>query len=139
MFTFGLGTTPLSVVQESLVSHLAPSAHLGLSLALGLVSGKSSSFISSSVSLPLADRLGDLAPFAIALVLCLLSFVGNGIRLVMGWGMEEGRQALVEEKRRVSWGGVGDLGDVFWLYILLSVYNQNLHFGGLTQAGFWPC
>lgn len=37
----------------------------------------------------------------------------------MKWGIEEGRDAVVKEKRRVSWGGVGDLGDVFWLYILL--------------------
>jgi hypothetical protein len=119
MFTFGLGTTPLSVVQETLVSHLAPSHHLGLSLALGLVSGKSSSFVSSSISLPLADRFGDLAPFVVAVSLCLLSFCGNGLRLMMKWGIEDGRDAVVKEKRRVSWGGVGDLGDVFWLYILL--------------------
>lgn len=119
MFTFGLGTTPLSVVQETLVSHLAPSHHLGLSLALGLVSGKSSSFISSLVSLPLADRFGDLMPFAIAVTLCSLSFIGNWLRLLNKWGMEDGRDALVKEKRRVSWGGLGDLGDVFWLYILL--------------------
>lgn len=119
MFTFGLGTTPLSVVQETLVSHLAPSNHLGLSLALGLVSGKSSSFISSLVSLPLADRYGDLMPFAIAVSLCCLSFLGNWLRLLNRWGMESGVDARVKEKRRVSWGGVGELGDVFWVYILL--------------------
>lgn len=119
MFIFGLGTTPLAVVQETLVSHLAPSHHLGLSLALGLVSGKSSSFISSLVSLPLADRYGDQMPFSIAVFLCSLSFLGNSARLLRRWGMEDGREAQVKEKRRVSWGGVGHLGDVFWLYILL--------------------
>lgn len=123
MFTFGLGTTPLSVVQETLVSQLAPSNHLGLSLALGLVSGKSSSFISSSVSLPLADWLGDFAPFAVAVSLCLLSFLGNAVRLGMKWGKEDGRDVVVKEKRRVSLGGIGDLGDVYWLYILLSVMS----------------
>lgn len=118
MFTFGLGTTPLSVVQETLVSHLAPSDHLGLSLALGLVSGKSSSFISSLVSLPLADRLGDLMPFGIAVSLCLLSFLGNGLRLLNKWGMD-GHPKQVHDKRTISWGGIGQLGDVFWVYILL--------------------
>lgn len=119
MFIFGLGTTPLSVVQETLVSQLAPPRYLGLSLALGLVSGKSSSFISSLVSLPLADRFGDLMPFAIAVSLCCLSFLGNWLRLLRKWGSETGRPDTDRAKHRASWTGIYDFGDVIWIYVLL--------------------
>ncbi|EIW68617.1 hypothetical protein TREMEDRAFT_69096 [Tremella mesenterica DSM 1558] len=120
LFVFGLGMTPLAVVQETLLSHLSPSHNLGISLALGLVSGKSSSFISSLVSLPLAKKFGDWMPFTLAVILCSVSFLGNALRLLFGWGSEAG-EAAVKAKRRVSWGGVGSLGDVFWVYILLNV------------------
>ena len=106
------------MVQETLVSRLSPSGHMGISLALGLVSGKSSAFISSVVSLPLANRFGDGFTFGFAALLCALGFLGNGLRLAFGWGREVGEGA-VSEKRKVSWGGIGALGDVFWLYLLL--------------------
>ena len=105
-------------MQETLVSHLSPSHHLGISLALGLLFGKTSSFISSLVSLPLADKLGDWAPFTLAVVLCFGSFAGNAMRLLLGWGRDAG-EASVKEKRQVKWGGVDLLGDVFWVYIFL--------------------
>jgi hypothetical protein len=112
LFIFGLGLTPLSVVQESLLSTLAPHKHIGISLALGLVSGKSSSFISSLVSLPLADRYGDVVPFGMAVGLCAISFGGNAIRLsLLGKG--------ISASRTVKLGGLGELGDVYWVYILL--------------------
>jgi hypothetical protein len=98
------------------LSQLSPSTHLGLSFALGLVSGKSSSFISSLVSLPLADRFGDIAPFGIAVVLCAISFSGNAMRLLLGWGEEGSASHAAKE---MKWGGLRGLGDVFWLYILL--------------------
>jgi len=90
-----------------------------MSLALGLLSGKSASFVLSLISLPLANKVGDLAPFAVAVVLCALSFVGNWLRLSLGWGKGDGREVQVKEKRKVSWGGIGSLGDVFWVYIIL--------------------
>jgi hypothetical protein len=111
---FGIGLTPLSVVQETLLSHLSPGKHLGLSLALGLISGKAASFVSSLVSLPLAEASGDTVPFGIAVILCAGGFVANAARLIFGWG---GGAAVVSEKGRVGWDAVGDLGDVFWVYI----------------------
>jgi MFS family permease len=118
LFVFGLGVTPLAVVQETLVSRLAPSNHLGMSLALGLVLGKLASFVSSLVSLPLADGYGDTAPFGLSVLLCAASFAGNMARLAFGWGRDAG-EGMVKEKRKFSWSGVSRLGDVFWLYILL--------------------
>jgi len=91
---------------------------MGISLALGLMSGKSAAFVSSLISLPLANRFGLEFVFALAVVLCAMGFVGNGMRLVYGWGAEVG-EIEVSEKKKLSWGGVGLLGDVYWLYILL--------------------
>lgn len=118
LFIFGLGVTPLSVVQETLLSHLSPGNHLGISLALGLLSGKSASFVSSLVSLPLADAFGDAVPFGLAVLLCGLSFAANAARLAFRWGAGSG-EAPVKEKRKVSFAAASDLGDVFWVYILL--------------------
>lgn len=119
LFIFGLGVTPLAVVQETLVSRLSPSKHLGISLALGLVSGKMASFISSLVSLPLADKWGDQAPFGLSVVLCAGSFAGNAARLYYRWGENVEGDSAGPRRKEISWGGVGTLGDVFWVYILL--------------------
>lgn len=118
LFVFGLGVTPLAVTQETLVARLSPSKHLGISLALGLVSGKMASFVSSLVSLPMAEKYGDPAPFGLSVILCLLSFSGNAARLAFKWGNDE-EDGLQPKRRRFSWGGVNRLGDVFWVYILL--------------------
>lgn len=117
---FGLGHTPLMVVQETLLARLSPGGHLGLSLALGLVSGKSASFIASFVSQPLANAGGNRAPFAVALGLCTMSFGANLARLMLKCGEEQTKDgAEVSPKRIVKWEGISRLGDVFWVYILL--------------------
>ncbi|GMK53678.1 hypothetical protein CspeluHIS016_0102640 [Cutaneotrichosporon spelunceum] len=122
-FLFGLGNTPLMVVQETLLASLSPGAHLGLSLALGLVSGKTSSFVASFTSLPLAEAFGDTAPFAVGLALCTMSFSANVLRLGLGCGAAQTRDsAEVSPKRIVRFDGVSRLGDVFWLYILVNLF-----------------
>ncbi|BEJ06583.1 hypothetical protein CcaverHIS641_0311050 [Cutaneotrichosporon cavernicola] len=122
-FLFGLGSTPLMVVQETLLARLSPGGHLGLSLALGLVSGKTASFVASFTSLPLAEAGGDTAPFAVGLALCILSFSANILRLGLGCGAAQTRDAAeVSPKRIVRFDGVSRLGDVFWLYILVNLF-----------------
>ncbi|KLT39988.1 MFS general substrate transporter [Cutaneotrichosporon oleaginosum] len=122
-FLFGLGSTPLMVVQETLLARLSPGGHLGLSLALGLVSGKTSSFIASFTSLPLAEAGGDTAPFAVGLALCIISFSANVLRLGLGCGADQTRDAAeVSPKRIVRFDGVSRLGDVFWMYILVNLF-----------------
>ena len=106
------------VVQETLVSHLSPSHNLGIALALGLVSGKSAAFLSGLVSLPLADRFGDAVPFTLAVLLCAMSFIMNWLRLQYGWGKYEGREVV---KKKVEWQRLDQLGDIYWVYILLYV------------------
>lgn len=117
LFVFGLGMTPLMVIQETLLARLSPGGHLGLSLALGLVSGKSASFLSALLSLPLAEAGGDGAPFFVALLLCSGSFLANLARLFFRWGEERSREG--KTARVVKWDGVSRLGDVFWVYIIL--------------------
>lgn len=119
LWVFGLGMTPLMVVQETLLARLSPGGHLGLSLALGLVSGKSSSFIAALTSLPLASWGGDGAPFAVGLILCTLSWFFNILRLTFHWG--ENPNMPERAARIVKWDGLSRLGDVFWVFILFNV------------------
>lgn len=119
LWVFGLGMTPLMVVQETLLARLSPGGHLGLSLALGLVSGKSSSFIAALTSLPLASWGGDGAPFAVGLILCTLSWFFNILRLMFHWG--ENPNMPERAARIVKWDGLSRLGDVFWAFILFNV------------------
>jgi hypothetical protein len=96
LFVFGLGASPLSVVQVGIpffpIQHTLLIAHipqetiivrffsnhgLGLSLALGLVAGKGASFVAALTSYPLAQNHGPLAPFFVATMLAILSFSIN--------------------------------------------------------------
>lgn len=119
-FLFGLGMTPLMVVQETLLAKLSPGGHLGLSLALGLVSGKFASFIAAMCSLPLAEAGGDGMPFFVALVLCATSFIANILRLTFRWG-ETDEAERVAPRRIVKWDGISRLGDVYYVFIVMNI------------------
>ena len=75
MFIFGLGVSPLAVVQETIIVRFFKSHGLGISLALGLVAGKGASFVSARTSYPLAQHFGPHAPFYAATGLAGFSFV----------------------------------------------------------------
>ncbi|KIM85235.1 hypothetical protein PILCRDRAFT_817238 [Piloderma croceum F 1598] len=146
LFVFGLGVSPLSVVQETIIVRFFRSHGLGVSMALGLVAGKGASFVSARTSYPLSERYGRDAPFYVATCLAGLSVVINlvyilaskwlirstGIKLEASEIQEEARngslslseaQALqkVAEKRRVNLKEVTKLDDVFWAYIGLNI------------------
>ncbi|EJD03945.1 MFS general substrate transporter [Fomitiporia mediterranea MF3/22] len=145
MFIFGLGVSPLAVVQESIIVRFFKDHGLGLSMALGLVVGKASSFVSARTSYPLSEAFGPRAPFVAATSLAALSFVMNLVYLsaskwlVKSSGTEleaselhqEARvvgslseaQALkqVAKKRTVHIRDITKLGDVFWAYIGLNI------------------
>ena len=140
MFIFGLGVSPLSVVQESIVVRFFKNHGLGLSMAFGLVVGKASSFAAARTSYPLSEHFGSRAPFYAATGLAALSVAMNLVYLsvsrllVKGTGTEleaselhaEARDAAVEsvseaealkqvaQKRRVEMRDITKLGDVFW-------------------------
>ncbi|KAJ6604678.1 major facilitator superfamily domain-containing protein [Mycena vulgaris] len=147
MFIFGLGVSPLAVVQETIIVRFFKSHGLGVSMAFGLVVGKGASFISARTSYPLTERFGPRAPFYMATFLAGMSVVINlayimaSRWLIDGAGAEleaidineEARrrsviniseaQALekVAAKRRVHLREITKLGDVFWAYIAVNI------------------
>jgi MFS family permease len=143
LFIFGLGVSPLAVVQETIVVRFFRNHGLGVSMALGLVAGKGASFVSAHTSYPLSERYGPNAPFYVATLLAGVSVAINlvyisvskwliqstGTQLEAAEIREEARndslslseaQALnqVAEKRRVQLREVTKLDDVFWASVL---------------------
>lgn len=146
MWVYGLGVSPLAVVQETIIVRFFKSHGLGVSLALGLVAGKGASFVSARTSYPLSERFGPHAPFYASTFLTAMSFFINIIYvfaskwLVRGAGAEleaseledeaqNNRQICLSEaeamkkvakKRMVYLRDITKLGDVFWAYVLPS-------------------
>lgn len=140
MWIYGLGVSPLAVVQETIIVRFFKSHGLGVSLALGLVAGKGASFVSARTSYPLSERFGPHAPFYASTILTALSFVVNLVYvdaskwLIRGAGAELEASELeaeaqnnsrfglseaeamkkVARKRMVYLRDITKLGDVFW-------------------------
>lgn len=136
MFIFGLGISPLAVVQETIIVRYFKDHGLGLSLALGLVAGKSASFISARVSFPLS-QWSPHAPFVASTFLAGFSFTVNLFYLwyekwiageigaeAENTGRLSEQEALhdVTSKRRVHLRDLLNMGDIFWLYIAINVF-----------------
>ncbi|CCM01967.1 uncharacterized protein FIBRA_04040 [Fibroporia radiculosa] len=147
MWVYGLGVSPLAVVQETIIVRFFKSHGLGVSLALGLVAGKGASFVSARTSYPLSERFGPHAPFYASTILTAASFLVNIIYvcaskwLVRGAGAELEASDLEDEaqnnrriclseaeaikkvakKRMVYLRDITKLGDVFWAYIGLNI------------------
>ncbi|KAG8759577.1 hypothetical protein FRC14_005606 [Serendipita sp. 396] len=146
LFIFGLGISPLAVVQETIVVRFFASHGLGISLAIGLIAGKGASFLSARISYPVSQKYGPHAPFVLATLLALFSFGINLIYLsCSSWlarsvgvqlepGEEEKRPDIlgarmtaqeatirVTEKRIVRLKDMQRFGDVFWLYLAINV------------------
>lgn len=136
MFIFGLGISPLAVIQETIIVRYFKNHGLGLSLALGLVAGKGASFISARVAFPLS-QWSPHAPFYASTFLAGFSFIVNLFYLwyekwiageIGAEAEDAGRlseqEALheVSEKRKVRLGDLLNMGDIFWLYIAINVF-----------------
>lgn len=147
MFVFGLGISPLAVVQESIIVRFFRGHNLGTSMAIGLVVGKAASYVSARTSFALADTFGRHAPFYVATSLALFSFVVNLVYLwVSRWLIEEtgteleasemereARRVSVYDameaealerialKRRVHLTDLLEMDSVFWVYVGLNV------------------
>ncbi|KAF8445966.1 major facilitator superfamily domain-containing protein [Boletus edulis BED1] len=147
LFIYGLGLGPLAVIQESIIVRFFHSHGLGTSMAIGLVAGKSASFLAARASYPLSVAFGRHAPFYVSAALTGFSFFmnivymfsshwlvrGSGITLEASELRHEARRRavysiseakaleIVAKKRRVSLKEIPLLGDVFWAYIGLNV------------------
>lgn len=148
LFIFGVGISPLSVVQETIIIRFFKSHGLGVSMAFGLIAGKGASFISARTSYPLAEHFGPRAPFYVATFLAALSVIVNLVYVVSSKWLVEGAEAELEasditeearrrlssnmteaqalenvaEKRKVHFRQIARLGDVFWAYIGLNIF-----------------
>ncbi|KAF8335475.1 major facilitator superfamily domain-containing protein [Cantharellus anzutake] len=141
LFVFGLGVSPISVVQETIIVRFFSDHGLGVSLAFGLLAGKGSSFIAAFTSYPLAQSLGPLAPFVVSTLFASFSFIINLIYLFgsrwlangAGVELEEAEQKadyvlmggddalrVATEKKKVILRDMTKLGDVFWTYIAFN-------------------
>jgi MFS family permease len=140
LFIFGLGVSPVSVVQETIIVRFFKSHGLGLSMALGLIAGKGASFLSARTSYPLTDHFGPRAPFYVSTFFAAFSvavnlvYIGLSSRLVDGANAEleaadishEARsrpifstaegQALskMAKSHQVQIHQITKLGDIFW-------------------------
>ena len=140
LFIFGLGVTPLGVVQETIIVRFFKSHGLGVSMAFGLIAGKATSFISARTSYPLTQRFGSHAPFYVSTFLALLSVIVNLVYIISSRWLVDGASAELEapdiseeaqrrlainlseaealkkvaEKRKVYLPQITGLGDVFW-------------------------
>jgi len=150
LFVFGLGISPLAVVQESIIVRFFASHGLGVSLALGLIAGKGASFVSARVSYPLSDAYGPHAPFVLSTLLALFSFGVNLVYLASsawfarGAGVELDPYELAQERRRrkatlgermtateavkkvaakkaIHFTDLKLFGDIFWLYTAINL------------------
>ncbi|KAJ7932482.1 major facilitator superfamily domain-containing protein [Mycena leptocephala] len=148
MFVFGLGVSPLAVVQEMIIVRFFKSHGLGVSMAFGLVAGKGVSFISARTSYPLTERFGPRAPFYVATFLTGMSVVINLVYIAASKWIVDGAGAELEPiditeeaqrrsviniseaqalekvaaKRRVHLREITKLGDVFWAYIAVNIF-----------------
>jgi len=146
LFVFGMGSTPLAVVQETIVVRFFRSHGLGVSMALGLVAGKGSSFVAARTSYPLTVQFGSSAPFYAATLLTGFSVLINLVYLMCSRWLVSSTRAELEapdlirdanqaaqidttkalalketaEKRKVRIVEIAELGDLFWAYVNLS-------------------
>jgi len=148
LFIFGLGVSPLAVVQKIIIIRFFKSHGLGVSMAFGLIAARLTSFISARTSYPLTERFGSHAPFFVSTFLALLSVLVNLVYvisskwLIDGAGAEleapdiseEARRRLainlseaqalkrVAEKRKVYLRQIANLGDLFWAYLCFNFF-----------------
>ncbi|KAJ3508937.1 hypothetical protein NLJ89_g5485 [Agrocybe chaxingu] len=148
LFTFGLGISPLAVVQETIIVRFFKSHGLGVSMAFGLIAGKGASFVAARTTYPLTEHFGTRAPFFVATCLAALSVFVNLLYISLSRWLIDGAGAELEvpdisdearrrqsvsiseahalekvaEKRKVHIRQVTKLGDVFWAYVALNLF-----------------
>ncbi|KAG5351215.1 hypothetical protein C0989_007400 [Termitomyces sp. Mn162] len=96
LFIFGLGVSPLAVVQETIIVRFFKSHGLGVSMAFGLIAGKGASFVAARTSYPLTESFGPRAPFYVATLLAALSVVMNLIYIATSKWLINGAGAELE-------------------------------------------
>jgi len=120
------GISPLSLIQETLVVQVFEGESMGLAVALGLVVGKATSFISSFTTVPLAlyTPLSYRAPFIVATSLTFLSFLLN-IVFVIAFSRPSkastlsNAEAHIRAHKKVSMKDIYAMTGLFWFYLIV--------------------
>ncbi|KZT54379.1 MFS general substrate transporter, partial [Calocera cornea HHB12733] len=118
LFVFGLGVSPLAVVQETIIVRFFSKHGLGISLALGLLAGKGASFVSAITSFPLSEHFGPRAPFVLATLLAAFSWAVNLVYLTSsawfatrtGVQLERGEARAAARRAHAHAAAAGELG-----------------------------
>jgi len=145
MFIFGLGISPLAVVQETIIVRFFNQHGLGVSLALGLVAGKGASFVSARTSFPLSEW-NSHAPFILSVLLATFSFCVNLIyvfaskQIAAGAGVEMEPVEMQRQSIRLSESMVGTIENMSEVAALRKVAEKRtVKLSDLARLGdiFW--
>ncbi|KAH8923164.1 MFS general substrate transporter [Atractiella rhizophila] len=129
LLIFGIGISPLAAVQESIiVKHFSAPApdggkpKVGLTVALALLAGKTSSFAAGALSSPLSTNFGHTAPFLVSFLLSAISFCACLVYVNAERKYERLTSGLIEEvgtrhRHSFGWKDLHEFGDAFWGYI----------------------
>ena len=120
------GTSPLSLIQETLVVQVFDGGSMGLAIALGLVVGKASSFIASLSTVPLAlyTPLSYRTPFIVSTSLTFISVLLN-IVFVQAFsrpsktGTLSKAEAHIRAHKTVSMNDIYAMNGLFWFYLVV--------------------
>lgn len=126
---FGGGISPVSVVQETIIlsNNTSTSRSVGRSVALGLVLGKTSSFLASASS----DWLHSISPrmpFAAGTAFSAISFTAALVYARTERSLTSTLPAKTHRHSPVNLASYMYFGDLFWIYIAICFL-----------AGSWYC
>ena len=120
------GISPISLIQETLVVQVFDGESMGLAVALGLVVGKGTSFISSFTTVPLAlyTPLTYRTPFIVSTSLTFFSVLLN-IVFVRAFSRPSktntlnNAEAHIRAHKTVSMKDIYAMSGLFWFYLVV--------------------
>ncbi|GAA5946322.1 hypothetical protein JCM3765_000197 [Sporobolomyces pararoseus] len=140
LLLFGGGISPVSVVQETIIlsNNTSTSRSVGRSVALGLVLGKTSSFLAGASS----DWLHSISPrmpFVAATLFAAISFSASLVYARTESSLSSRVAAPVHKHQPINLASYSNFGDPFWLYIsicfLAGTWYTTIHLStNLLQA-----
>jgi nitrate/nitrite transporter NarK len=126
--TGSTGISPLALIQETLVVQVFEGESMGLAVALGLVVGKSSSFISSFTTVPLAlyTPWSYRTPFILSTSLTLISFLLNIVFVISfsrptNTATLSNAEAHIRSHKTVAMKDIYAMTGLFWFYLLVCL------------------
>ena len=122
------GISPLALIQETLVVQVFEGESMGLAVALGLVVGKATSWVSSYTTVPLAlyTPLTYRTPFIVSTSLTLFSVILN-IVFVVSFSRSSASnnlssaEAHIRAHKTVAMKDIYAMSGLFWFYLIVCL------------------